>query len=81
VQGANSQWEQFDVIATLSITTPGNVDLVVSNRIKANTAIPDTVVTASQGSSDQIQISLNLDASQSAGWASFDAVEFGLMAG
>lgn len=81
VQGANQQWEQFDVVATLSITTPGDVDLVVSNRIKANTAIPDTVVTAAQGGSDQITISLNLDVSQSAGWASFDAVEFGLMAG
>jgi cytoskeletal protein CcmA (bactofilin family) len=80
VQGANNVWEQFDVSAVIDYT--GNdVNFTVSNRVKRNPAIADTVVTAALDSNDRITISLNLDASQPTGWSSFDAVEFGLMAG
>jgi hypothetical protein len=77
--GTASQWEQFEVVATKSLDTPGTVNFVVSNRIKARAGIPDTVVTATFNASNEIEISLTLDAGQTGGWSSFDAVEFGLM--
>jgi hypothetical protein len=78
--GAGFQWEQFDVVAVQSQDTPGQVNFVVSNRVKAAAGIGDTQVTAVLNGSNQIQISLNLDAAQtSGGTSSFDAVEFGLM--
>ena len=80
VEGANGVWEQFDVSAVID-STGNDVNFTVSNRVKRNTAIPDTVVTAAVDGSDRITIALNLDVSQSTGWSSFDAVEFGLMAG
>jgi hypothetical protein len=77
--GAGFQWEQFDVVAVRSQDVPGAVNFVVSNRVKSAAGIGDTVVTAVMGAG-QIEISLTLDAAQtSGGWASFDAVEFGLM--
>jgi hypothetical protein len=77
--GASFQWEQFDVVAVVSQDTPGEVNLVVSNRVKSATGVDDTVVTAAMNSS-QIEISLTLDAAQTNGGASsFSAVEFGLM--
>lgn len=80
VEGANGVWEQFDVSAVID-STGNDVNFTVSNRVKRDLAIADTVVTATMDGSDRITISLNLDASQSAGWSSFDAVEFGLMVG
>ena len=80
VEGANGVWEQFDVSAVID-STGNDVNFTVSNRVKRDLAIADTVVTAAMDGSDRITISLNLDASQSAGWSSFDAVEFGLMVG
>ena len=81
VEGANGVWEQFDVSAVID-NTGNNVNFTVSNRVKRNNAIPDTVVTAGLDGSDRITISLNLDTSQTGGgWSSFDAVEFGLMVG
>jgi hypothetical protein len=77
--GTNPQWEQFDVVATKSLDTPGTVNFVVSNRIKARASIVDTVVTATINLANEIEISLNLDAGQTSGWSSFDAVEFGVM--
>jgi hypothetical protein len=77
--GVAPQWEQFDVVATKSLEVSGGVNFVVSNRIKGRSSIPDTVVTASFGSANEIEISLNLDAGQTSGWSSFDAVEFGLL--
>jgi hypothetical protein len=75
--GPGSQWEQFDVAATFD--TSGGVNFVVSNRVKANNAIPDTVVTASVVTG-QMLIYLTLDAGQDFnGTSSFSAVEFGLM--
>jgi hypothetical protein len=77
--GSGFQWEQFDVVAVLSQDTPGTVNLIVSNRVKAAAGIGDTQVTATVGGG-LIQISLKLDAAQtSGGTSSFDAVEFGLM--
>jgi hypothetical protein len=76
--GVAPQWEQFDVVATKSLDT-AEVNFVVSNRIKARSSIPDTVVTASYGSANEIEIILTLAAGQTSGWSSFDAVEFGLM--
>jgi hypothetical protein len=79
VQGSSSGWEQFDVVAVQTLPQ-GNVNFTVSNRVKASDT-PDTVVTATWNGT-AIEISLTLDASQTGGgWASFDAVEFGLMAG
>ena len=80
VEGANGVWEQFDVSAVID-STGNDINFTVSNRVKRDNAIPDTVVTAAVDGSDRITISLNLDGSQTGGWASFDAVEFGLMAG
>jgi hypothetical protein len=78
--GSGFQWEQFDVMAVQSQDTPGQVNIVVSNRVKAAAGIGDTQVTATINGSSQIEISLNLDAAQnSGGTSSFDAVEFGLM--
>jgi hypothetical protein len=78
--GASFQWEQFDVVAVVSQDTPGEVNLVVSNRVKSATGVDDTVVTAAMNGSNQIEISLTLDAAQTGGGASsFNAVEFGLM--
>jgi hypothetical protein len=77
--GTNPQWEQFDVVATKSLDTPGTVNFVVSNRIKARASIADTVVTATINLANEIEISLNLDAGQTSGWSSFDSVEFGVM--
>jgi hypothetical protein len=77
--GTNPQWEQFDVVATKSLDTAGTVNFVVSNRIKARASIADTVVTATVNLANEIEISLNLDAGQTSGWSSFDAVEFGVM--
>ena len=78
--GSGFQWEQFDVVAVQSQDTPGQVNIVVSNRVKAAAGIGDTQVTATLNGSSQIEISLNLDAAQtSGGTSSFDAVEFGLM--
>jgi hypothetical protein len=78
--GTAPQWEQFDVVATKSLDTPGSVNFVVSNRIKARASIADTVVTATINLANEIEISLNLDAAQTTGgWSSFDAVEFGVM--
>jgi hypothetical protein len=77
--GSNPQWEQFDMVATKSLDTPGSVNFVVSNRIKARAGIADTVVTATINLANEIEISLNLDAAQTSGWSSFDAVEFGVM--
>jgi len=76
--GVAPQWEQFDVVATKSLDNP-EVNFVVSNRIKARSSISDTVVTASYGSANQIEIILTLAAGQTGGWSSFDAVEFGLL--
>jgi hypothetical protein len=77
--GAGYLWEQFDVVAVASQDVGGAVNFVVSNRIKGTAGIGDTVVTATM-TGNQIEISLTLDAAQtSGGWASFDAVEFGLM--
>ena len=76
--GTAPQWEQFDVVATKSLDT-AEVNFVVSNRIKGRASIPDTVVTAAFGSANEIEISLTLDAGQTGGWSSFDAVEFGVM--
>lgn len=77
--GSGFQWEQFDVVAVPSQEVSGAVNFVVSNRVKGNSTISDTVVTAAMSGS-QIQISLTLDVAQnSGGTASFDAVEFGLM--
>ena len=79
VQGSANVWEQFDVVVVQTLPQ-GNVNFTVSNRVKASDT-PDTVVTATWNGT-AIEISLNLDASQTGGgWASFDAVEFGLMAG
>lgn len=80
VEGANGVWEQFDVSAVID-STGNDINFTVSNRVKRDNAIPDTVVTAAVDGSDRITISLNLDGSQTGGWSSFDAVEFGLMAG
>jgi hypothetical protein len=78
--GSGFQWEQFDVVAVQNQDTPGQVNIVVSNRVKAAASIGDTQVTATLNGSSQIEISLNLDAAQnSGGTSSFDAVEFGLM--
>jgi len=77
--GTASQWEQFDIVATKSLDTPGTVNFVVSNRIKGRASISDTTVTATINGSNEIEISLNLDAGQTSGWSSFDAVEFGVM--
>jgi hypothetical protein len=78
--GSGFQWEQFDVMAVQSQDTPGQVNIVVSNRVKAAAGIGDTQVTATINGLSQIEISLNLDAAQnSGGTSSFDAVEFGLM--
>jgi len=78
--GSAPQWEQFDVVATKSLDTPGSVNFVVSNRIKARASIADTTVTATINLANEIEISLNLDAAQTTGgWSSFDAVEFGVM--
>jgi hypothetical protein len=78
--GSSPQWEQFDVVATKSLDTPGSVNFVVSNRIKARASIADTTVTATINLANEIEISLNLDAAQTTGgWSSFDAVEFGVM--
>ena len=78
--GSGFQWEQFDVVATPSQGSPGDVNFVVSNRVKAAASIGDTTVTATMNGSNQIEISLTLDPAQnSGGTASFDAVEFGLM--
>ena len=78
--GSGFQWEQFDVTAVQNQDTPGQVNIVVSNRVKAAAGIGDTQVTATLNGSSQIEISLNLDAAQtSGGTSSFDAVEFGLM--
>lgn len=75
--GLGYQWEQFDVVATFS--SSGGINFVVSNRVKANLAIPDTVVTAGVAGS-QIEIYLTLDVGQTTGGtSSFNAVEFGLM--
>ena len=79
VQGSSNVWEQFDVVVVQTVPQ-GNVNFTVSNRVKGST-VPDTAVTATWNGT-VIEISLNLDASQTGGgWASFDAVEFGLMAG
>ena len=79
VQGSSNVWEQFDVVVVQTVPQ-GNVNFTVSNRVKASDT-PDTVVSATWNGT-AIEISLNLDASQlGGGWASFDAVEFGLMAG
>lgn len=80
VEGANGVWEQFDVSAVID-STGNDINFTVSNRVKRDNAIPDTVVTAAVDGSDRITISLNLDGSQTGGWSSFDAVEFGLMVG
>ena len=78
--GSGFQWEQFDVVAVEDQDTPGQVNFVVSNRVKAAAGIADTQVTAGINGSNQIYIALNLAAAQtSGGTASFDAVEFGLM--
>jgi len=78
--GSSPQWEQFDVVATKSLDTPGSVNFVVSNRIKGRSSIADTTVTATVNLANEIEISLNLDAAQTTGgWSSFDAVEFGVM--
>jgi len=78
--GSGFQWEQFDVVATVSQDSVGDVNFVVSNRVKAAAGIGDTTVTATMNGTNQIEISLNLDPAQnSGGTASFDAVEFGLM--
>jgi hypothetical protein len=76
--GVGFNWEQFDVVATWSQDVPGGVNYVVSNRVKASSTIPDTEVTATINGTNQIEISLVLTSGQN-GWASFDAVEFGLM--
>ena len=76
--GVGFNWEQFDVVATWSQDVPGSVNFVVSNRVKASSTIPDTEVTATINGTNQIEISLALTSGQN-GWASFDAVEFGLM--
>ena len=81
VEGSTGVWEQFDVSAVID-STGNNVNFTVSNRVKRDNTIPDTAVTANIDGSDRITISLNLDVSQGGGgWSSFDAVEFGLMAG
>jgi hypothetical protein len=77
--GTASQWEQFDIVVTKSLDTPGTVNFVVSNRIKGRASIADTTVTATINLANEIEISLNLDAAQTSGWSSFDAVEFGVM--
>jgi len=71
-------WEQFDVVAVPSQDVSGAVNYVVSNRVKSTAGVPDTVVSASMNGA-QIEIMLTLDASQTSGTSSFDAVEFGLM--
>lgn len=71
-------WEQFDVIATPSQDIPGAVEFVVSNRVKSTSSVTETQVTVTMNGSNQIEISLTLMTGQN-GWASFDAVEFGLM--
>ena len=76
--GTGANWEQFDVVFTPDYVNAGQILWVVSNRIKANSTVADTIVTVAYGSSSQIQISLQLPVGQN-GWASFDAVEFGLM--
>ena len=76
--GNGSCWEQFDVVATPSQDTPGTVNYVVSNRIKSTSTVTDTQVTATLNGANQIEISLVPMTGQN-GWASFDAVEFGLM--
>ena len=76
--GVGFNWEQFDVVATWSQDVPGAVNYIVSNRVKASSTIPDTEVTATINGTNQIEISLALTSGQN-GWASFDAVEFGLM--
>ena len=79
IQGSSSVWEQFDVVVVQTLPQ-GNVNFTVTNRVKASDT-PDTVVTATWNGT-AIEIALTLDASQTGGgWASFDAVEFGLMAG
>ena len=77
--GSTVNWEQFDVVATPSQDTPGTVNFSVSNRIKSTLGIDDTTVTATMNLGDQIVISLNMPVSQTIGFASFDAVEFGIM--
>jgi hypothetical protein len=76
--GNGSCWEQFDVVATPSQDIPGTVNYVVSNRIKSTSTVTDTQVTATLNGANQIEISLVPMTGQN-GWASFDAVEFGLM--
>ena len=76
--GVGANWEQFDVVFTPDYVNSGEILWTVSNRIKANSNVADTIVTVAYGSSSQIQISLQLPVGQN-GWASFDAVEFGLM--
>jgi hypothetical protein len=76
--GNGFNWEQFDVVATRSQDVVGEVNYAVSNRIKGSDSITDTIVTATVNGDGDIEISLTLMTGQS-GWASFDAVEFGLM--
>ena len=76
--GVGANWEQFDVVFTPDYLNAGEILWTVSNRIKANSNVADTIVTVAYGSDSQIQISLQLPVGQN-GWASFDAVEFGLM--
>ena len=71
-------WEQFDVAATPSQDSIGTVNFVVSNRVKSTSTVTDTQVSATINGGGQIEISLTPMTGQN-GWASFDAVEFGLM--
>jgi hypothetical protein len=78
--GSGFNWEQFDVVAVRSQDVVGEVNLVVSNRVKALSTVGDTQVSATINGGGQIEISLTLDPAQnSGGTSSFDAVEFGLM--
>jgi len=76
--GVGANWEQFDVVVTYDYANSGLLLWVVSNRIKANPLVADTIVTAVQGGLGELQILLQLPVGQN-GWASFDATEFGLM--
>ena len=76
--GVGANWEQFDVVFTPDYVNAGEILWVVSNRIKANLNVADTIVTVAYGTNSQIEISLQLPFGQN-GWASFDAIEFGLM--
>lgn len=74
--GAYFQWEQFDV--SVCQIDGANCFVTVSNRIKQNSAVADTEVTA-YNSEGGPQIWLNPADGQTVAWVNYKATEFQLM--